>query len=586
MTLTIRTILLALLATLVFAPALSAEDPAQPGAILAFVGVNVIPMDEDRLLKQQTVIVSDGRIDIVGNADDVSIPADAIRIDGEDRYLIPGLADLHVHLRGPDEYVNYLSYGVTTVMHMGSSQTHARRLLSDRQLIGSGKLLGPNIYTTEVIIDGDPRAASGAYRMTSPDEARKKVTEFKEAGFDFIKIYNNVPYEVFTAIVDEGRKLGLPVFGHLPRTFDPLLAISEGQNAVVHTEEFFFTYFNGPRSTKDMDRTYEPDLSTVPALIDALLESDVAVMPDLSFTFTNFVMWDSLDNLWMDAEMAYLHPNTAFDWQVSNINRRDEIENFVVRGQWKFDLMQELTTRFQQAGVLQVLGTDASASGLFPGKSAHRELTELVKAGLSNFDALSIGTSNAGEFVRRYIDAGVRFGQINPGYRADLVLLSKNPLEDIRNARNVVGVSVNGVWTDRSELDNQRGMLAARFALINDINNQVDIALEKNDAIDILRTLLATHGEDTEITRSVEVRVNSAGYGAAFEDRMERAREILEIGTKLYPDSANAWDSLAEIMLELGERQKSIEYYRHALKIDPDFSNATRQLEKILQDGN
>ena len=110
--------------------------------------------------------------------------------------------------------------------------------------------------------------------------------------------------------------------------------------------------------------------------------------------------------------MRYVHPDTVSDWQVSNINRRDEIENFVVREQWKYELIQELTRQFQQAGILQVIGTDASLPGLFPGKAAPRELTGLVKTGLSNFDALSIGTRNAGEFVRRYIDEDARFGQI------------------------------------------------------------------------------------------------------------------------------------------------------------------------------
>ena len=265
-----------------------------------------------------------------------------------------------------------------------------------------------------------------------------------EAGFDFIKPYNNVSLEVFSAIVDQAEAEGMPVFGHIPRNFDVALALQGGQDAVVHTEEFFFTFFAGPRDTKNMARDYTPDLEQVPALVKMLLENDVAVIPDLSFTFTNFLMWDNLDLLWSDDETAYLHPETLYGWQFTNINRREEIENFVVRGQWKYNLMQELTRQFEQAGILQVVGTDASAPGLFPGKAVHRELTELVKAGLSNFEALSIGTRNAGTMVNKYVDSAIQFGQIAPGFRADMILVSENPLDDVRNASQPEAVAVNG----------------------------------------------------------------------------------------------------------------------------------------------
>ncbi len=551
----------------------------------AVVGVDVIPMDRDQVLENQTVIVIDGRITSVGGADETSVPDGLSRIDGRRRYLMPGLVDLHVHVRRPDEYLSYLAYGVTTVMHLGGSATRGRQLLEDRRQITAGELLGPNIYATERVLDGDPPVASGAYSLASPEEARRTVAELAAAGFDFVKIYNNVSLPVFTAIVDEARKHGLPVFGHVPRGFDPLAAMREGQNAVVHTEEFFFTYFDGPRSTTEMDRSYVADRSKIPALVDVVFANDVAIMPDLSFTFTNLLMWDSLDHLWMDAELSYQHPNTVSDWRSFNINRREEIENFVVRGQWKYELLQELTRQFQQAGILQVIGTDASLPGLFPGKAAHRELTELVKAGLSNFDALSIGTRNAGEFVARYIDEKARFGRIEPGYRADMVLVGENPLADVRHARLVEAVAVNGRWVERAELDRQRSALATRYRTLTEVGEQVDAALADNGQGAAVRTVLSAHADDGEIAATIEQRINSTGYAAAAAGELERARRILEIGTELFPTSANAWDSLAEIALMQGDRRKSIEYYRKALEVDPDFTNAVEQLEKILAEG-
>ena len=275
----------------------SAEDDGSHSA-LAIVGVNVIPMDTDRILENRTVIVRDGRIEAIGAAADLAVPDGARLIAGDGRYLMPGLADLHVHVRRSDEYISYLAWGVTTIMHLGGSASRGRELLDNRRRIVAGEMTGPNLYITERLLDGDPPTGGNQLPLASPDAAREKVASMKAAGFDFVKIYNNVPLPVFRAIIEEAARQDMPVFGHIPRGFDPLLAMRDGQDAVVHTEEFFFTYFKGPRSTEGMDRSYRPDLSLIPRLLVALLEGQVTVIPNLSYGFTTFLMWDGLDNVW------------------------------------------------------------------------------------------------------------------------------------------------------------------------------------------------------------------------------------------------------------------------------------------------
>ena len=566
---------------LVLVTAMNQPVLAQDSGGFAIVGVDVIPMDTERVLENQVVIVEDGVIQSVGDAVATTLPANLPQIDGAGRYLMPGLADLHVHLRNEDEFVNYVAWGVTTVMHLGGSGQSGMRQLQYRDEIRSGARLGPNIYTTDRILDGDPAIATSAHSISSEEDARRIVRDLKANGFDFVKIYNNVSQPVFDAIVEEASLQGLPVIGHIPRNFDPLTALSSGQNAVAHSEELFFTYFNGPRSTENMDREYEPDLGKLPALIDVLQANNVALMPDLCFTFGNLLMWDSLDHLWGDPEFPYLHPNTASMWKGGNINRRSEIENFILRGQWKYNLLQSLTLAFQKAGILQVIGTDASLPGLFPGKAAHRELTEFVKAGLSNFDALSIGSRNAGEFVRRYIDGDARFGQIVPGYRADLVLLDANPLEDIRNARAVSGVAVNGRYIDKTELEKRRTKLRNRYGVLSALNEEVDAALDSQQASVRIRNLVTAHQGDSEAEGTIESRVNAAGYAIVFAGDLDRAKALLELNTELFPDSANAWDSLAEVTLYLGDRERAIDLYQKALEVDPGFTNAAEQIEAI-----
>jgi hypothetical protein len=552
--------------------------------VFAIVGVNVIPMDAERVLEAQTVIVADGVIQSISATAATTLPSDLRQIAGSGRYLMPGLADMHIHLARKDELVNYLAWGVTTVMHLGGSTNDGKKLLDYREQVKRGSLLGPNIYTTDRILDGDPPVASNALSIATQGKAREAVRKLKVDGFDFAKIYNNVSQATFNAIVDEAGKQNLPVFGHIPRGFDPLLALSGGQNAVVHTEEFFFTYFDGPRSTRNMLQNYAADLGKLPALLEVLVENEVAVMPDLSFTFTNLLMWDNLDHIWNDAEFAYLHPASASMWEGGNINRRTEVENHIRRDQWKYDLMQRLTQEFQKAGVLQVIGTDASLPGLYPGAAVHRELTELVKAGISNFDALAIGSRNAGEFARRYLDSEVRVGLIAPGYRADFVLLEKNPLEDVRNARSVSAVAVNGRFTTKAELDIQRSQLRQRYDMLRSVNSAVDTALLSAEPHDSLAQLVKTNGNDVEILKTIESRINSAGYAAAFADDLDRSEQLLELNTQLFSTSANTWDSLAEIVDYRGDSIRALQLYRKVMQIDPEFGNARENVERIEND--
>ena len=552
--------------------------------VFAIVGVNVIPMDAERVLEAQTVIVADGVIQSISATAATTLPSDLRQIAGSGRYLMPGLADMHIHLARKDELVNYLAWGVTTVMHLGGSTNDGKKLLDYREQVKSGSLLGPNIYTTDRILDGDPPVASNALSIATQGKAREAVRKLKVDGFDFAKIYNNVSQATFNAIVDEAGKQNLPVFGHIPRGFDPLLALSGGQNAVVHTEEFFFTYFEGPRSTRNMLQNYAADLGKLPALLEVLVENEVAVMPDLSFTFTNLLMWDNLDHIWNDAEFAYLHPASASMWEGGNINRRTEVENHIRRDQWKYDLMQRLTQEFQKAGVLQVIGTDASLPGLYPGAAVHRELTELVKAGISNFDALAIGSRNAGEFARRYLDSEVRVGLIAPGYRADFVLLDSNPLEDVRNARSVSAVAVNGRFTTKAELDTQRSQLRQRYDMLRSVNSAVDTALLSAEPHDSLAQLVKTNGNDVEILKTIESRINSAGYAAAFADDLDRSEQLLELNTQLFSTSANTWDSLAEIVDYRGDSIRALQLYRKVMQIDPEFGNARENVERIKND--
>jgi len=210
----------------------AAAGDARANDDFAITGVAVLPMNSERVLEDRTVVIRDG---VIASVDETAteVPDDIPVIDGRARYLLPGLADLHVHLREEDELVNYLAWGVTTVMHFGGSGGPGLRQLELRREIEAGILLGPNILATDRILDGDPAIATGAHSVDSAEEARRIVRQLRDDGSAFVKIYNNVSQEVFHAIVDEAREQALPVFGHIPRNFGLRWGLDRGGNQAL-----------------------------------------------------------------------------------------------------------------------------------------------------------------------------------------------------------------------------------------------------------------------------------------------------------------------------------------------------------------
>ena len=151
-------------------------EPDSKRPPIAFVNVNVVPMDSERIITYQTVLIEDERIRAIGPADTTPIPEAAVRIDGSGKYLMPGLADMHVHLGYEGDLTLFIANGVTTVRNMWGKPIH----LVWRQQIEQEKLLGPTIITTGLIIDGDRPIWRISKVVTSPEEAERVVNEHAE----------------------------------------------------------------------------------------------------------------------------------------------------------------------------------------------------------------------------------------------------------------------------------------------------------------------------------------------------------------------------------------------------------------------
>ncbi|WNG23726.1 amidohydrolase family protein [Cystobacter fuscus] len=420
------------------------SGPARSDEAVAFIGVNVVPMDSERVLPEQTVIVRDGLISAMGPSSAITVPAGARRIEAKGRYLMPGLSDFHIHLHSDEQLLSYLAHGVTTVFELNGTPRH----LKLREQIAQRQVLGPRLYTSSPLMDGGPEGGI-VVSVNSPEQARQAVVRQKRAGYDAIKVYDNVAPGVYEQLVATAREQKLPVMGHVPRTVGVDAVLRARQAFISHGIEYFLA---GSR-----------DESRIPGFALGTKAAGTTVVPDLSHVHTSLRMMEDLEGVFSDPEARYLSPKVMSDWRYSNPTRRVDVRQFSERQRAAYPYVQHLTLSLQRAGVRLVLGTNASDAGLFPGKTVHLELAELVRAGLSPYEALATSTRNPAAFIEEHVDPAARFGTVAVGQHADLLLLPGNPLEDVGQAGQALGVMVRGQWLTREQLQRLRDKVAESF---------------------------------------------------------------------------------------------------------------------------
>jgi hypothetical protein len=412
-----------------------ASEPA-----VLFEHVNVVPMDRDRILADRSVLVADGRIAAVGGT--IAAPAGARIVDGHGLYLMPGLADMHVHSANSRDMRVLLANGVTTVLNMGGASSEFVDQIVPA--INAGRRPGPHIYLA-LRVDGTPEY--GQLVVTSPEQARAVVGLARTNGYDFIKVYNNLAPAVFEAFVDEGRRQGIPVVGHGVTRVGIERQLASGQLMVAHLEEYLYTVFFPPNTDVG---TQAPDDSQIAAAVAFTRRSGAFVTADLGTYATIAGLWGHPEvtaGAFRNPDFAYLDPMMRIAWRQSGYETRSG------------DLGQRLRFlgRFAKAlldaGVPLIAGTDTpTITGDYPGASLRTDLYALQAAGFTAFQALSTATRTPGEFIVRAKPGSACFGIIAVGCRADLLLLRRNPLVDLHALESREGVMVGGAWRSEAQL--------------------------------------------------------------------------------------------------------------------------------------
>lgn len=425
---------------------------AQAPPPVAIENVTVIPMDSERRLPGQTVVVQNGVISTMGPSGGVAIPSQAVRVDGRGKFLIPGLTETHGHLPGgnaPEAQVDrtlqlYLLNGITTVRGMLGHPSQ----LTWRDEIAQWRRSGPRLIVAGPSFNGST--------ATDPLVAKRMVEDQKAAGYDLLKIHPGVPRTAFDSMAATAHRLGIPFAGHVPLDVGVHRAIEARYASIDHLDGFIEALIaDGAPVTSAQTRWFglglvdHLDRNKLPALIEAAKQAGVWVnaTETLMQTMTGVGQPDAM---LADPALRWVSEAQAASWVNSINNLQNDPANTAERRARFLDTRKWLIKSLHQAGVGMLLGADAPQIGNVPGFSTIRELELLVDAGLSPFEALATGTRNVGQYLK---DPSV--GTIAVGNRADLLLLDADPLIDAGSVRKLAGIIANGRWISGSEVARQ-----------------------------------------------------------------------------------------------------------------------------------
>lgn len=412
----------------------------------AFQNVNLVSMESDAILAGQTVIVRGDRIAAIGPSKTMEIPAEAVTIDGTGRYLMPGLADMHVHLVYWDERLLYLANGVTTIREMWGSPSHVRL----RNFIREGDLLGPDMLVAGPGFDAPPVVWPRTIVLQNPAEADAAMEAYQAEDYDFVKIYNNLAPEIYHAVVAAARARGISFVGHIPFKVGPEAVFAEGQKSIEH----FLRLASLVTASGNNSWLQTMDQGRASQLANRFVDLGIWNCPTISTNRSISLTPAERDAILQSNEIRYMHPQRVADWQQNQANQFAPTQRTALMAN-----MRSLLKTMNQAGSPLLLGTDAGFPLVFPGFSIHDELEQFVDAGLTPYRTLRIATRNAAEFMGRLDEVGT----VAEGKRADLILLQANPLQDVGNVRNRAGVMVRGRWLPEPELQRRLEEQAARY---------------------------------------------------------------------------------------------------------------------------
>lgn len=412
-------------------------------ATTAFVDVRVVPMDSERVLEGQTVLVRGDRIVQVGPAASVAVPAGARRVDGRGKWLMPGLAEMHGHVPGPtappqateQTLFLYLAGGITTVRGM----LGAPGQLQLRERAARGEALSPTLYLAGPSFNGNS--------VSSPAQAEAMVRAQKAEGWDLLKVHPGLTRPEYDAMARTAREVGIRFGGHVPAEVGLMRALEAGQETFDHIDGYG-EYLDGEAGPVDAAR--------LDSVVRRTREAGAWVVPTMALWEVLYSASD-LDSLRAYPELRYVPKAQVEAWTRAFRQRQAAPDFNAATARTVIENRTRILGALHRGGARILMGTDAPQQFSVPGFSLHRELRRMEEAGMRPYEILATGTRAVGEYFR----AQDTFGLVAPGHRADLLLLDADPLADVGNVSRIAGVMARGRWLPREEMDRRLEEIAA-----------------------------------------------------------------------------------------------------------------------------
>ena len=454
------------------AAAASAETP------LVLTHVNVVDVVRGRIQHDVTLVIVDGRISEIQQRGhrNKKLPSGATLIDGSGKFVIPGLWDMHYHFEGEPgirEFNLLIANGVLGVRNMGGV---AQEVFGARRLTASGEALGPQIVACGPIVDGpSPTNPPISVSVRDAEEARRTVQSLKAMGADCVKVHDGVPLDAYLAIVEETKKVGLPLVGHVPVRVRTLQATKAGQRSIEHQI--------GLRGASTVEDDVMESEKTEDVFAEAMRTKNFRLIPESIAKKGNYILDHLSDQRANELYRAfarngtYLVPTLVTDRALTFVDeiskKTDPRLNYMpaTQREW-WNPERGMLTRYRtpayiafrkrqfektlqqipvahRLGVRFLAGTDTTLPFVYPGFSVHDELALFVQAGLTPLEALQTATLNPA----RFLGLEESIGTVQPRRLASLVLLDADPLKDIHNTTKISAVIIRGKLLNRSDLE-------------------------------------------------------------------------------------------------------------------------------------
>lgn len=397
----------------------------------------------------------------MGPSAELHVIGDTEIIDGAGKYLMPGVAEMHGHYPQDAEsqftrdiMFMYVANGVLMVRGMQGGPQH----LPLKESIAAGEIVGPRLWVSAPMMHG--RA------VTEPAQAEALVREAAAAGFDHLKVHEELSAEVYAAIATTAHEVGLPFAGHVTNYVGLYGALEQGQQTIDHLDNYLEALVEDQDQVADLGLfdlgrlAGQLDDSRIDEVVAATVAAGAAVVPTMALWEGLFGSRSGAEWLELRPETRYMPASTVSNW-VTSIDQR--VEQFGADPEAIANILslrRRVLKALHEAGVAVLLGTDSPQLFSVPGFSIHHEMQVMVESGISPADVLYAGTRAVAEFY----DATDEFGAVATGLRADLVLLNDDPVADIGNFADRAGVMLGGRWITATELDAELAAIEARAA--------------------------------------------------------------------------------------------------------------------------